>query len=383
MKVCINTLVTPSQKIGVGVYIDNLIKYFKKGSGSHEYCWFVSKKEPDIFQLDAPEYSRRSFKVTAQPSWKLIFWQPVFFFQLIFLKADIYHIPNTFPLLFTPRPTIISILDLQEFYTSKYGTIRGLYRKIFNFIAVRVADKIITISHHSKRDIVKLLHVPEEKVAVTYLAIGPEFRPMDKKACHAEINNRYGLSDCEYIVSVGELHPGKNYTRLIRAFSKLKKNKKFPYKLLIAGKKGWNYEEIFNTVNALHLEKEVIFTGYVAAEELPIIYNGATLSVYPSLYEGFGLPPLEAMACGTPLISSNSSSLPEVVGNGGIMVDPYDVDAMAEKIDQVLSDKKKQVELIHKGFQQTKKFSWEKTARETLKIYEEIYHKKRDKASWL
>ncbi len=380
MKVCINTLVTPSQKIGVGVYIDNLIKYFKKGSGSHEYCWFVSKKEPDIFQVDAPEYSRSLFSATAQPAWKLIFQQPVFFLKLLLLKADLYHIPNTFPLWISPCPTVISILDLQEFYTNKYGTLRSLYRKFFNFIAVRVADKVITISHHSKRDIVRLLHVPEEKVAVTYLAIGPAFRPMDKKVCHAQINKRYGLADCEYIVSVGELHPGKNYTRLIRAFSKLKKRKKFFYKLLIVGKKGWNYEEIFNTVSALHLKKEVIFTGYVAAEELPIIYNGATLSVYPSLYEGFGLPPLEAMACGTPLISSNSSSLPEVVGNGGIMVDPYNVDAMAEKIDQVLSDKKKQVDLIHKGFQQTKKFSWEKTAQETLKIYEEIHRKKRHKS---
>jgi len=223
-------------------------------------------------------------------------------------------------------------------------------------------------------DIVKLLRVPEEKVVVTYVGVDPMFRPLDREKCYSKINTKYGLSGSEYIVSVGELHPGKNFVRLIQAFSKIKNNNA-PYKLLIVEKKGWRYQDIYTVIEDLDLKNDVIFTDYVPFEELPVLYNGAALCVYPTLYEGFGLPALEAMACGTPLVTSNVSSLPEVVGDGGILVDPYNVDLLSEAIVKVLSDYNLRRDLRKKGLFQAKKFTWEKAARKTLKVYEEVYNK--------
>lgn len=374
MKVAINTLITPAKKIGAGIYLENLLSYYQKIDTKKKYLVFLSSKEPNIFNSPEGNLKKVFFGARAQPSWKLLFWQPVFIFKLLVEKADLYHIPNTSPLLFKSCPTIISILDLQEFYTNKYGNMRGTYRKIINYIAARVADKIITISYNSKKDIVKLLRIPEEKVVVTYLGINPMFRPLDREKCYSKINTKYGLSGSEYIVSVGELHPGKNFVRLIQAFSKIKNNNA-PYKLLIVGKKGWRYQDIYAVVEDLDLKNDVIFTNYVPFEELPVLYNGAALYVYPTLYEGFGLPALEAMACGTPLVTSNVSSLSEVVGDGGIFVDPYNVDSLSEAIAKVLSDNNLRSDLIKKGLLQAKKFTWEKTARQTIKVYEEVYNK--------
>lgn len=143
--------------------------------------------------------------------------------------------------------------------------------------------------------------------------------------------------------------------------------------MLIVGKKGWKYKSIFETVDILNLQKDVIFSDYVPDEYLTLLYNAADLFVYPSLYEGFGLPPLEAMACGTPVITSNTSSLPEVVGDAGVMIDPYDVDGLAKAMFEVLTNEGLREDMRKKGLKRAKLFSWEKTAKETLKIYEEVY----------
>jgi len=181
----------------------------------------------------------------------------------------------------------------------------------------------------------------------------------------AAFRAKQGIGD-QFILFVGTLEPRKNVVRLIEAYAQLPKGR--PPLMLIGGR-GWLYDEIFARVEALDLSQEVHFVGYVPAEELPWWYNAATLFVYPSLYEGFGLPPLEAMACGTPVVTSTASSLPEVVGRAGLAVDPDDTGELAEAMDKVLSDRPLQEELGARGITQARAFSWQATAAGTVASY--------------
>jgi glycosyltransferase involved in cell wall biosynthesis len=198
------------------------------------------------------------------------------------------------------------------------------------------------------------------------------FQPVRDEGVIEAVKARYGIAG-DYALFVGTLQPRKNLIRLIEAFS----NFRFPisdFRLVIAGKKGWLYQEIFRWVEELGLEKKVVFTGYVPEGDLPVLLSGARLFVFPSLYEGFGLPVLEAMACGTPVVCSNASSLPEVAGDAAVLVDPQDVEGLAAAMERVLGDEELRAELIVRGFEQARKFSWERCARETLDVLESVCH---------
>lgn len=233
------------------------------------------------------------------------------------------------------------------------------------------SDCIIAISEQTKQDIVRLLDVPADKVRVTLLAADTRYRVIDDKHRLASVAATYGI-DREYILYTGTLEPRKNVPAIIRAFQSIKRELKVPHRLVLAGKKGWLYDDIFAEVRAMDLEHEVIFTGYVPDEDLPFLYNGADLFVYPSFYEGFGLPPLEAMACGCPVITSSTSSLPEVVGAAGIMVDPRKPEELAEAMARVLGDNELLADMRRRGVERAATFSWERCARETLSIYRDV-----------
>lgn len=232
-------------------------------------------------------------------------------------------------------------------------------------------DCIIAISEQTKQDIVSLLNVPEMKVRVTLLAADTRYRVIDDTHRIASVAATYGI-DREYILYTGTLEPRKNVPAIIRAFQSIKRELNVPHRLVLAGKKGWLYDDIFTEVRALGLEQEIIFTGYVPDEDLPFLYNGADLFVYPSFYEGFGLPPLEAMACGCPVISSNTSSLPEVVGTAGIMVDPRKPEELAAAMARVLGDSDLANGMRRQGLERAATFSWDRCARETLSIYRDV-----------
>jgi glycosyltransferase involved in cell wall biosynthesis len=222
-----------------------------------------------------------------------------------------------------------------------------------------------------------LFGIPPEKVEVVYLGICENFRPLPEGEVEA-FRKKRGLPE-RFILFVGTIEPRKNLTRLIEAFSLLSPLSPLPFPfsplpLVIVGAKGWLYEEVFAKVEELGLEREVIFPGYIPWGELPLWYNAATIFVYPSLYEGFGLPPLEAMACGTPVIASNASSLPEVVGDAGILVSPGDVDGLAEAMKLLLSDETLREDLSRRGLRRAKGFSWEKTAEKTVQVYLRALH---------
>ena len=243
---------------------------------------------------------------------------------------------------------IYFIYDLSWLIASKtHPYFRVLIYKLFFDKTIKNCYKIVVVSQNTKFDLMKYYNVPENKIIIMY----PSFSK-------AEINQQKPKIKIKkpYILYFGTLEPRKNITLIIRAFYQLKSLSLFPYQLIIAGKKGWGYSEIFNLVKKLRLTKQVIFTNYVSEREKKYLYKHANLFIYPSFYEGFGIPPLEAMAYGCPVITSNTSSLPEVIGDAGLMIDPYNVKALVSVIKKVLNNKKLEKEMIEKGFNQAKKF---------------------------
>lgn len=221
-------------------------------------------------------------------------------------------------------------------------------------------DKVITVSESSKKDILEFFKIDEAKIKVIY-------EGYKKLEIGEDCLGKYGIKK-PYLLYVGTLEPRKNVVGIIKAF----KQSNVDCQLVIGGKKGWKYKEIFKAVKELGIEGKVHFPGFIADEDLGYLYKNAIAFVFPSLYEGFGLPVLEAMHCGCPVITSNVSSLPEVAGDACILVDPDNVDEIAGAILRV-QDRKKREDMIKKGYGQAKKFSWRKCAEETLKIYEEMY----------
>jgi len=231
------------------------------------------------------------------------------------------------------------------------------------------ADKIIAVSQSTKEDLVNLYKIEPKKIKVIYSGIGRQFRPMNSGQRSANnIGKKYNLPD-KFILYFGTIEPRKNIIGLIRAFELLRK--KQPIKLVIAGAKGWLYQDIFKAARQSKYRREIIFTGFVEETDKPYLYNLAELFVYPSFFEGFGFPPLEAMACGVPTIVSRTSSLPEAVGQGALMIDPYHTDELAWAMEIVLSNQDLRGRLIQEGIAQAKKFSWPKCARQTLKFLTE------------
>lgn len=265
--------------------------------------------------------------------------------------------------------TIHDLIPLIHPTTTK-GRTFFFWKTTLNLIKNR-ADNLIVISNHTKKDCIKYLGIPEEKITVIYEAAGEIFKvEKNKEEIQKYLESKYGIK-FPFILSVGTLEKRKNIHIVLQAFYRLKKLGN-DHKLVIVGKIGWKYDKIFDTLNELDLKTDVIFTGYVPDEDLVKLYNAADLFVFPSIYEGFGLPPLEAMACGCPVITSNTSSLPEVVGDAGVMVDPYDDKALTDEMYSILTNDSFKRELSKKSLARSKLFTWRQTAKETWQVYEEV-----------
>lgn len=237
----------------------------------------------------------------------------------------------------------------------------------------READKIIAISESTKNDLIDLCGIKEEKIKVIYSGINPQFKPIADENYLKLVKEKYRLPD-NFILYFGTVEPRKNIGSIIEAFELIKENKFSPHsdlKLVIAGGFGWLYKNILKRVKSSPYAGDIIFTGAVEASDRAGVYNLAKLFVFPSFFEGFGFPPLEAMACGVPTITSNSSSLPETVGDGAIMIDPYRPEEIAIAAREIFNDEELKNLLIQKGFERVKKFSWENCAKETLKWIKE------------
>lgn len=351
---------------GIGTYTYQLIYNINQMDKLNRYLLFL----PDENISDLNPGDNIDIKLISEDK-KDNFWEEIDIPNILTdTGIDVYHVPQNGIGLPKEKncPSIITLHDVIPYKMPE--TVGPQYLDIYNREIpwiTKNCDSIITVSSYSKKDIADTLGFPEEKIFVTHLAAEEIYYPRNKVECKNFINKEYGIKD-DFILYVGGFSPRKNIKGLIQAFGRIKEKLKNNCKLVILGKKGRSYYDYRDLAYNLGLKEDVVFTGYVPVEQLPIFYNAAAIFCYPSFYEGFGLPPLEAMACGTPTISSNVTSMPEILGDDVIYIEPEDVEAMSEKILQLLGDKKLRVEMSFKGLRRSAMYSWKKTAIETIQV---------------
>ena len=237
--------------------------------------------------------------------------------------------------------------------------------------SVDAADHILADSEATKADLIDLYKTPDNKISVLYSGVNPSFRPVENPDALQAVRLKYGLADVSYILSVGTVQPRKNYSRVVQALAALRQTGRDLH-YVIAGGSGWLQDELWETIERTGMTDYVHLLGLVADQDLPALYSGARMLAMTSLYEGFGLPVLEAMACGTPVITSKVSSLPEVAGKAALLVDPLDTDAIAEAILILETNDEARNQLIRSGYEQAEKFTWQRAARQLKSIYDDM-----------
>ena len=369
MHVTIDARYVATTQSGVGMYTANLLQALAALDTENQYTYIIREGQP-VLQVGG-NFQPWPTRISFENHWIGDLWQNLYLpFRLRARQVDLFHGPAVFlPLTKLGFRTVVTIHDLVAFrFPATIPMKYGLYMRLMIRLAVRSADQVIAASQQTRDDLVNRLGVPAEKITVIYGGLASRFEPMRDALRLAEVRCRYGLRE-PYILFVGNLEPRKNLVRLIEAFGRLKARESIPHQLVLAGKRGWLFRPIFETVEQLGLNREVIFTGYVPPEDLPALYGMADLFTFPSLYEGFGLPVLEAMACGTPVVTAPTGSIPEVAGDAAWYVDPWDVEALTEGLARVLKDFETRSKLVARGVLQAKRFSWTKTAEATLQIY--------------
>jgi glycosyltransferase involved in cell wall biosynthesis len=285
------------------------------------------------------------------------------------LGADVAHFTNAVVPLASPVPTVVTIHDMSlTLYPRFHPLRRVLLHRPFVALAARRADAIITVSHSARRDILGHYRVPPERVHVVYEAAAPAFRPIPDRASLEPVARRYALP-ARVVLYVGTIEPRKNLPRLLHAFARRKRAGELPHTLVCVGRYGWRARDVRSTVERLALGEAVRFLGYVPFADLPALYNLAEFFVFPSLHEGFGLPVLEAMACGVPVIVGRNSSLVEVAGDAAEAVDATDVEALGDALVRLARNAELRRARARQGLARARAFSWRRAARETLAIY--------------
>lgn len=375
MKIAINTLSLNRTKAGMGNYIKNLVNVLSEIDKDNTYFVLVSERNKDFFRIRQKNFKIINLGKIVTMDLPRLFWEQISLPR--FLKKnriDVLHSPGFVMPIMSKAKNVLTMADMTFFTHPEAHTLaKRAYFWMFMPISIKKADKIISISENTKKDILDHVKVDKKKIRTVHLAADRSFKELNKDKCRKEIKERYDVGS-PFILFIGMIEPRKNLERLITAFSELKKKENMQHKLVIVGKKGWKFDSIFKTIKKERLEQEIIFTGYVPDEDLAKFYNAADFFVYPSLYEGFGLPVLEAMACGCPVITSNVSSMPEVAGDAGLLINPESVKDIADAIKKVINDKELQKKMRKQGIKQSSRFSWKKTAEKTLRIYEEVYN---------
>lgn len=355
---------------GIGTYSYQLIHSLNKIDNDNDYSLFV----PEDCKLGIPFKENFHIKNIKQDN-QSNFWNEVNIPNPLIDKCmDIYHVPQNGIGLPTDKnsPFVITLHDVIPYKMP--DTVGEQYLKIFNEKLpniIPLCDGIITVSEYSKEDIIKAFNFPREKIYVTYLASEDIYKPYDKALSKSIIEKNYSITG-DYILYIGGFSPRKNIIGLLDSFSMLLPKLKKHIKLVIAGSKGKSYAIYKKRAQDLHIEDKVIFPGFISMDHIPFMYNACELFVYPSFYEGFGLPPIEAMACGVPVIASNVTSIPEIVKDSTLLVNPYDTNDLSEKMYNALLDNSLRQCLIAKGLKRSSTLTWEHTAKATLNAYKNI-----------
>jgi glycosyltransferase involved in cell wall biosynthesis len=365
------TLFKPSG--GVGTYLRNLLGGLSTLDSDHQYILFFDEEPPQKLDfLEELNFTTRTLRLPLGQN--LTTWNNLRLpLELRSHPVDIFHFPfYTVPLLKSAK-WVVSIHDITYKIHPEWFDWKGwLTFRPFSYWAVKMAERILTCSYASKEDILRCYKIPEQKVVVTYYGVSKDFQPVDNPDKLAQVQKKYHLHH-PLILYVGSFTVRKNLVRLIRAFHRLIAEKKLDAYLLLVGRPLSPSPDLPSLVKELELEHRISFiSDYIPQEVLCLLYNLADLFVYPSLYEGFGLPPLEAMACGTPVVTSHISSLPEITGDAAILINPYDPGEIAEALFEGLTNPVLRKELVQKGLERVQQFSWKKTAWETLQVYQNL-----------
>lgn len=365
-----------AHSVGAGLggnetYATNLIEALAEIDSVNRYTLYVTKKE--AVERFADRWPNVHLRLTL-PHTPLVRIPLTLTVELRRRPVDILHVQYTSPP-FTPCPVVNTIHDLsfehlpETFKRRSWRQMRLTIRR-----SAQSAAHILTDCDFARDDILRTYGIPPERVTAVPLAAAERFSPVRDENELDRVRNKYGING-KYILTVGSIQPRKNIPRLIRAYSMLceERNLEPLPKLVVVGKRGWLYEDTLATAESSTVRDRIILTGYVDDKDLPALYSAASCFVYPSYFEGFGIPPLEAMRCGTPTITGDRTCFPEIIGDAGLLVDPFDERAIMRGIVRVLTEQTLRDELIEKGLERANSYDWLKTARQTLDVYESVH----------
>jgi glycosyltransferase involved in cell wall biosynthesis len=354
---------------GIGTYVRNLVGQLAKQNGSDRYVLICGRGDVGYVRslgdrFEALIEGAGNYSLAEQFSIPM---------ALRRARVDLFHAPHYVVSPFSRCPAVVTIHDCIHLRFPQYLPNRAahVYAKWMMRMAARRAQRILTVSEASKQDILRYLKVPASKVEVIYNALDERLAIAPPEADVTRVRERYQLRS-SYVLYAGNIKPHKNVDRLIEAFAMLRKGRRDDLKLLIIGDEISKYPNLRRLVHRYQLHQHVRFFGFVSDDTLSVLYRLAAVFVFPSLFEGFGLPPLEAMASGTPVVTSNVSSLPEVVGDAALLIDPMNPAAIADAMRRVLDDGALRADLIRRGCQRVKAFSWERSVARVREVYKEI-----------
>ena len=362
------------RRAGLGRYADSLARALLPLLGDE--LTFFYNREAGIEPLTGLESVPAATVNLGYKPWRMLVWLGqvghVGFNRLV-PGVELFHATEHLLLPLRGVPTVLTVHDLIfRRYPAHHKRLNRWYLNATMPLFCRRAGHIIAVSEQSKRDIVEAYSVAPEKITVIYEAADPRFCPQPANTA-AAVRTRYGLPD-RYLLFVGTIEPRKNLARVLAVFERLHA-KRLTDALVIVGKRGWLYDDFFARLEGSPAKQAVIFPGFVPDTDLPAVYAAAQAFAFPSEFEGFGLPVLEAMACGTPVVCSNTSSLPEVAGDAALLVDPLEVDALTDALGRVLRDPALAADLRARGLAQAARFSWARAAEETLAVYRRVMDK--------
>ena len=329
------------------------------------YC--VNDTAESALSKQSPELSVR----TLRPSLRWISFTLSLPLELLRRPVDVFHATYVAPP-YVPGKFVFTLHDLSPFSNPEMYPAAIRFRLQRGFASsIRWSDAVLCVSEFTRNHLLEMFPEAVGKAHVTHHGLDPVFGIVQDRFIVQRCLQRYGV-DCPYVLCLGKVLARKNTGRVLEAFHKLKQETKLPHKLLVVGRRMWTSSDIGPLIARLGLEPHVIFTGHVPDEDIPLLYNGADALAFPSLFEGFGFPILEAMACGCPVVTSNVTSLPEVAGGAAIIVNPYRVDEIAEGLYRALTDEPLRADLISRGILRSREFTWQKTAADVLRIYRQV-----------
>src|SRR3989344_3500180 len=354
-------------RVGGGKFALHLLRSLHAKRGAHQFTVYL--KQPPLESMPSLDETWQ-YKVFGPTFFWTRFALPIRLFQES-KKPDVFFTPSHYGPLFSPVPTVVSVMDIAyEFFPTYFGKKDLWQLRFWTKQSLNTASRILAISQHTKDDLVETYSIDPNRVSIAYP--GYEDKVFYKRPAEEieKVKEKYQIKS-PYVLFIGTLQPRKNLERLIDAFQKLQKN---DVTLVIAGKKGWLFDQILTHAKTVGIEKQVLFTDFVPEEELPALLSGASVFVLPSLYEGFGIPILEAFGCGVPVVCSRVSSLPEVAGDAALLFEPTDTDEISAALAKALYDTNERQRLMSAGEKRIQSFSWDFTAQQTLRVLEEVGH---------